>query len=1079
MNRGTLTIYSASAGSGKTFRLAKIYLTHLFRSRYNYRKILAVTFTNKATAEMKSRILDQLYFLANGGKSEYLEDLITETGKSEEKIRGEAAELLFSILHDFSRFSISTIDSFFQKVIRAFARETGLHSGFNVELDHSIILSSAIDEMIASSADDPELRNWLTDYVLRNLEEEKTWNLKAEITKLAEELFREKFKILSETERGKLEDKSFLRNYIGNLRALISSIEKRIEDFGKELEDIYIRFQLTDDMFYSKSRGIPAFIKSLINGIILLPNNSVRLILGDNPRWSTKEPSPQLLCAISGGLEGTLREAITYCDNNFTLYNTAKVIYSNVYALGILSDVLNKVRKVASDENSFLISDAGELLKLITGQDQTPFIYEKIGNIYENYMIDEFQDTSSLQWNNFYPLIDESMGRGCDNLIVGDIKQSIYRWRNSDWRILADLKNNQVDNRRLFSIPLVNNWRSSSGIVRFNNTLFSVIPFQADRSFSTAGFRSDFVSLYSGSVQSDPGKRKGGYIRLNLVDEDPQGKENCDSNGYEKGSKSWKENVLDRIPGVIETFQDHGYQASDIGIIVREVREGEAVVRRMIDYSNNCSPDRKSRYNYTVVSDDSLSLSSSHAIDFIIATLRVICDSEDMISRALMVRFYRMSTGDMDAGKIGLYSEVLRDGTHGYYPEEYEQFLGKMRNRPLFEITESIISYFDLGRYPGNVAYLDTFQDQVLNFSRSKSSDADSFLEWWDTTGSKKSISLPSNQNAARILTIHKAKGLEFKVVILPFLSWNLDYIPGKQPVLWIKPAVPPFNELGIVPVRYSSNLASTFFEDDYHKEKYSSYIDNINLLYVAMTRAKDALYGFVPGNAGKSSTIAAIIKNALASHENPADSQGLVLNKYFDSNTGVFEYGKIPVNTDRQDENEVIISESYTVNSRPESLKLRLHGKDYFAPSLEITRNKINYGNLMHEAFEAINTPDDIPSALRKLIREGKIAESEHDDIENKLNVLISSPAVAGWFAPGINILKEAEILTPSGSTKRPDRVILKEGKTIVIDFKFGEENQMYNEQAEQYRSLLSEMEYRNIEAFLWYADKNKIVKV
>ncbi|MBP1667081.1 MAG: ATP-dependent helicase, partial [Bacteroidetes bacterium] len=670
-------------------------------------------------------------------------------------------------------------------------------------------------------------------------------------------------------------------------------------------------------------------------------------------------------------------------------------------------------------------------------------------------------------------------GRGGDNLIVGDIKQSIYRWRNSDWRILEDLQNDQVDNKRIFSKPLVDNWRSRSDIIRFNNTLFSVIPLQADRHFSDAGYKSEFVNLYTGSVQSDPGKRKGGYIRLDIIDEDPPGKEDCNSNGYKNGSKSWKENVLDRIPGVIEMFQDHGYQASDIGIIVREVREGEAVVRRMIDYSNNCSPDRKSMYNYTVVSDDSLSLSSSHAINFIIAVLRVMCDPEDMISRAQMVRFYGLTSGDIDAGKINLFLEVLRDGFHGYFPEEYEQFLGKMRNRPLFEITESIISFFDLGTYPGNVAYLDTFQDQVLNFSRSKSSDTDSFLEWWDTTGSKKSISLPSNQNAARILTIHKAKGLEFKVVILPFLSWNLDYVPGKQPVLWIKPAVSPFNDLGIVPVRYSSILADTIFADDYNREKYFSYIDNINLLYVAMTRAKDALYGFVPGNAGKSSTIAGIIKNALASDENPAASQGLVLNKYFDSIKGVFEYGEIPVATDRQEESEVIISESYTVNSRPESLKLRLHGEDYFAPSKEIIRHKINYGNLMHEAFEGINTHEDIPAVLRKLIREGKIGESEYNDLEKRLNLLISSPVVAGWFEPGINILKEAEILTPSGNARRPDRVIIKDGKTIVIDFKFGEENQRYNEQAELYRSLLAEMGYGNIEAFLWYADKNKIVAV
>ena len=1079
MNSGTLTIYSASAGSGKTFRLTKIYLTNLFRSRYNYRKILAVTFTNKATAEMKGRILDQLYCLANGEKSEYLDDLMTETGRSEEKVREEAAGLLFSILHDFSRFSISTIDSFFQKVIRSFARETGLHAGFNIELDHSIILSSAIDEMIASSVDDPEIRKWLTDYVMRNLEEEKSWNLKSEITKLAEELFREKFKILSETEREKLADKSFLRDYIKKIRDLTSSVEKTVEDFAKELNAIYARFELTDDMFYGKSRGIPSFIKSLANGRIIPANNTVRLIFEDKPRWSAKEPSPQLMSAIHGGLEDTLRKAITYLDENLTFYNTAKAISPNVYALGILSDVLGKVRKVASDENSFLISDAGELLSLITGNDQAPFIYEKIGNHYENYMIDEFQDTSMLQWKNFNPLIDESMGRGCDNLIVGDIKQSIYRWRNSDWRILAGLQIDKVDNERFFSKPLVNNWRSRSEIIRFNNALFSLIPIQADRYFSENGFRSDFVNLYTGAVQSDPGKRKGGYVRLDIVDIDHQENDVKDQCEKEEKSKRWKKIVVDRIPGVIEMFQDHGYQASDIGIIVREVKEGEAVVRRLIDYSNNCPSDKRAKYNYEVVSDDSLALSSSHAINFIIAVLRLICDPEDMISRAQMLRFYSLSSGDADAGKLSLYKDTLLNGSTGLFPEDYGQFLVKMRNRPLFEITEGIISYFGLGRNPGNVAYLTTFQDQVLNFSRSKSSDTDSFLDWWETTGNRKSISLPSNQNAARILTIHKAKGLEFKVVILPFLSWNLDYISGKQPVLWIKPDVSPFNDLGIVPVRYGSLLASTIFADEYNKEKYFSYIDNINLLYVAMTRARDALYGFVPGETGKSSTIAGTIKNALSSDENPAGNQGMALKEYFDSEKGVFEFGKIPGTTERQKESDVIISELYHVNNRPESFRLRLHGENYFSPAKETTERKINYGNLMHEVFEGISTAADIPSAINKLVREGKIPASGYSELEKKLNSLVSSPDVALWFAPGNKIFKETEILTQSGNTRRPDRVIISDGKATVIDFKFGEEDRKHKDQSLHYRNLLAAMGYENTEAFIWYVDKNKIVEV
>lgn len=1078
MGQGTLTIYSASAGSGKTFQLAKVYLTHLFRSRYNYRKILAVTFTNKATAEMKSRILGQLYCLANGEKSEYLEDLIKDTGKSEEKIRNEAAELLFSILHDFSRFNISTIDSFFQKIIRSFARETGLNSGFNIELDHTIILSAGIDEMIASSAVDPEIKGWLTEYVMRNLEEEKSWNLKAEITKLAEELFREKFKILSKTEREKLEDKSFLRNYIRKISTIITSIENKIQYFGKELEEIYNRFELTDDMFYQKSRGIPGFIKSLIDGKISMPNNNVKLILDDNPRWSTKDPSPKLLNAIRNGLQKILEEAILFCEENFVVHNTAKAISSNIYALGILSDVLNKVHKVASDENTFLLSDAGELLSLITGEDQTPFIYEKTGNAFENFMIDEFQDTSFLQWKNFYPLISESMGKGEDNLIVGDIKQSIYRWRNSDWKILSDLRNNHVDNKRIFSKPLDKNWRSRSEIIRFNNTLFSVIPVQVDKSFSDDGFQSGFTDIYDGAVQIDPGKSKGGFVRLEFVNEEKSESEKLSDEGSDKINMKWEDSVLDKIPHVIELFQDNGYRASDIGIIVREIKEGEAVVKRMIDYSNNCPHANKERYNYRVVSDDSLTLSSSHVITFIIAVLKVLCDPEDIISRAQMLRFYLLLQGYDDAGNIGLYRERLLNGCRGYFPEQSDQFFNNLHNRPLHEVTESIISFFDLGRYPGNVAYLDTFQDQVLDYSRNKSPDVCSFVEWWETTGCKKSISLPSNQNAARILTIHKAKGLEFKVVILPFLSWNLDYISGKQPILWIKPDTPPFNELGIVPVRYGKSLSDTLFADDYYIEKYYSYVDNINLLYVAMTRAKDAIYGFVPEDGGKS-TIAGILHEAVISCENPAGSRGMILKDHYDSAKRVFEYGEIPGTDEIYIENEVIISENYPVNSRPESLKLKLHGSDFFSKSMEAAARKINYGNLMHEVFEGITTADDIPRAIRQLINEGKIPEAEYSLLEKKLKTLIGSEQISEWFAPGINILKETEILTPSGIIRRPDRVILREDKTIVIDFKFGEENPVYIDQAEQYKNLLGQMGYKNIEACLWYVDKNKIVNV
>ncbi len=1072
MSQGTLTIYSASAGSGKTFNLAKAYLSRLFESRYNYRRILAVTFTNKATAEMKSRILDQLNILSTGGKSDYLESLISETGRSEEYIRKEAGEILFSILHDFSRFSVSTIDAFFQKILRAFTREAGLHSGFNIELDHSLILSSAVDEMIASSSSDPRIRNWLTRYIMANLEEEKTWDLKGDIMKLAEELFREKFRILSDAERTRLEDKDFLLEYIRRISDLRTSIENETIALGKRCKKIFDDYALTDDMFFQKGKGVPAFIRSLARGSVIRPGAHVLKILEDPPRWSTGKPAPPLMEAISGGLDDALKEAIKTCSHNYILYKSADTVLSNIYALGILSDVLKRVHEVAALENSFLLSDAGEVLSLITREDQTPFIYEKIGNTFANFMIDEFQDTSWLQWKNFDPLISESMGRGFDNLVVGDIKQSIYRWRNSDWQILAGMKDNLVDNKRFLSKPLVTNWRSRSNIIRFNNSLFSVIPALTDELFSEGEASSDFMKIYSEAVQEDPGRRDGGYVRIEFIDDESEDKNDIKS----KITRTWEDRVLEKLPAIIESVQDRGYKASDIGILVREGKGGEAVVRRMIEYAGTLTAEQRSRYNYKTVSNDSLSLSSSHAVSFIISVLKVLDDPRDMISSAQMVRFLLLATGKDDPARAPLFRDLLAGGTHSSFPEGFSEFMEKTGQMPLFEATENIIGFFGLGNYSWNVAYLDSFQDLVLGFSGSRSNDLKPFLEWWETTGQSKSVVLPAGQDAVRVFTIHKSKGLEFRIVILPFISWNLDHKTSKYPILWVKPESIPFNELGIIPVRYGRSLADTIFGDDYRSERYSVFIDNINLLYVAMTRAMDALWGFAPATPSPSQAIASALRSALASERTPAGASGITLKSSFNEEKGVFEFGEPPEQSSEEMALKEIVSGRYSVNKRPGSLRLRLHAENYFSAD---TKEKISYGKLMHSVFENIDTAADIPSAVRNLVLEGTLSSGDAPALEEKLKKLISGPPASEWFMPGNRVMKEAGILLPSGHTRRPDRIILKEESAIIIDFKFGEENSHYVGQLREYRKLMEDMGYRNIEAFLWYVDKNKIITV
>jgi ATP-dependent exoDNAse (exonuclease V) beta subunit len=775
--------------------------------------------------------------------------------------------------------------------------------------------------------------------------------------------------------------------------------------------------------------------------------------------------SPELHAAIIGGLDKILLEALHFFDENIVKYRSANSIFSNIYALGILSDVLHNVHQITTSENSFLLSDAGELLNLITREDQSPFIYEKVGNRYEIFMIDEFQDTSIIQWNNFNPLIINSLSEGHDNLVVGDVKQSIYRWRNSDWTILGRVLPGLVDNKRIFSESLTTNWRSRSNIIKFNNSIFTIIPDQIDKSLEEDTLPVSFKNLYSEAVQTDPCKNDGGFIRLEFIANDDEQK--------------WQDVVLSRLPLLIESVQDKGYKASDIGIIVRDGKEGVQVLSTLIDYLNNCPPEKKERYNLNAVSNDSLLLSNSPVIIFIIAVISVVNDSEDYISRAVMLRFYLMATGDERAENVSLQKDKLIDVSRAWFPDGYEDFLERIRQMPLFEATENIIKFFDLGDYSWNVPFLNTFQDYIVSFTGNKNADVQTFLEWWEESGKKKSVVLSGNQDAIRILTIHKSKGLEFKVVILPFLSWNLDHIASKQPFLWVKPDTEPFNDLGIVPVKYSKELNNTIFADYYKEEKYSVYLDNINLLYVALTRAKDALFMFSLDNPRSGNTIAGVLRNAVLFAPETTDYKHLILKSHYNDNTRIFEFGTIPENKCETTEKRHLITSAYSVSLGMESLKLKLHGENYFSNESQALRKKINYGKLMHEIFEGINTASDIPASIRKLVLEGKLAEEESPEIEKRVKETISLQRVADWFLPDNKVLTEAGILLPSGITKRPDRVIFKNGKTTIIDFKFGEENSHYAEQVDQYRNLLIDMGYDDIEGCIWYVDKNIIVTV
>jgi ATP-dependent helicase/nuclease subunit A len=1066
MGPGILTRYNASAGSGKTYKLTSIYLNRLFSSRNSYKKILAVTFTNKAAAEMKRKILSQLNSLAAGEKSDMLESLSATTGKTEQEIVDAAGPILHSILHDYSSFSVGTIDSFFQRVLKAFSREIGLNHGYIIELDHSLILQQAVDEMFSAAADDPELREWLTRYSYERTEGGKSWNLRDDILKLADEIFREKFRLISEDERNKLKDKSFLNSYAEKLKEIQTQFSKRLKDEAARCREILDRHTVTDSMFFRGDKGVPSFLKQAGDehrGIWKPVSATVSQVLDEPPVWTSKAgPSQELKSALGDGFDKVFTDMLRFYNEASVRANTALLISENIYILGILSNILEQVHKITSAGNRFLLSDAGELLWLIVKDDQTPFIYEKTGNAYENFMIDEFQDTSQIQWNNFRPLIENSLAQGHDNLVVGDVKQSIYRWRNSDWKILKSVIDEQIRSSALHNETLDTNWRSSRNIISFNNSLFTVLPRLIDRSDKNDSGTMLLEDLYSDTKQKFPGKHEGGTVNIGFIEDE---------------GATFQESALARLPALIEELHELGYSGSDIGILVRTNREGASVLNAILEYRRTADASKLSRYNYNVISSESLLLSATPSVGFIVALLSSLYEDDPKLSLCIMIRNWVLLSGNdpfsTDLTDPGEEADRL-------FPEGYREFMTRLRQMNLFESVENIIRFFGLGSNPGNTAFLSSFQDSVLEFSSDNSADIPSFLEWWETTGCRRSVVVSDQPDSMRVLTIHKAKGLEFGVVILPFISWNMGH-GNSSPAMWVRPPEEPFNELGIVPVRYKSDMLNSLFAADYAGESYSALADNINLLYVAFTRAIDKLYGFCPGKP-RTGTVAAWLLEALNTDASEITrSCEIILKPGFNSELNAYSLGE--ASKKKKEHNKPassrILSGSYYVNKGIKRLHLKFRGQDWLDRESGGRSIKINYGLLMHEILESVKTTDDLPDSVKRMVLQGRMTTAEAAVTEEKLRIALSVPEVSKWFSKGLKILTEPEILCAGGAVKRPDRVIISVEKVTVIDFKSGQEKKEHLKQVSDYMELLKSIEKKNVEGYLWYFENDIIIKV
>ena len=1069
-----LTVYRASAGAGKTHKLTGEYLTLLFTGPGAFRRILAVTFTNKATDEMKTRIVDELYNLASGRKSDYVELLKSTYSLTEVQVRKQAAKILIDILHDYSAFNISTIDRFFQQTMRAFTREIGLQGGYGIEMDQELVLTTAIDNLL-SDLEKPEskdLLGWLLRFAEDKIESGGEWNLRKDIMALSREVFKESYKAFSEAVGRDIEDKKALEDYKNELYGIIRSVEATAKELGERGLAILNKYGLKVTDFKGGSRSPLTLLDRLVQGEMKEPSATFIGLADNLDGCFTKTVSlgtRQIIgCAFEDGLNDCIKGIISLF-GNLTAYNTAREIVRYYYTLGILTDVSRQIAAYREEKNVMLIADTTELLsKVIEGSD-APFIYEKTGTHVDHYMIDEFQDTSGMQWNNFRPLIEESLAHSRDNLIVGDVKQSIYRFRNSDWKLLDGQVQADFSPEVVHEETLKDNWRSCRNIVEFNNALFTTLPgvlqavYNEALSVSSlseeqrAAFFTKIMSAYDKSFQQvpPPFMQKDGHVRIEFLSGDNE--------------KDWKEEALGRLPGVLEKLQDNGYALKDIAILVRTNQEGAQVADTLLAYKEE---HPSNRYNYDIISDEALFVSGSTAVRFMVSLLRYLKNPEDRTNEQIALYSYQVLKG-----RFGVETPA--------FPPEVVSVLSR---QSLYEITEGLFRLF-ADDFPENEqVFVQAFLDMVSEYTQKESADLNRFLKWWDETGCRKTIATPDGQNAIRILTVHKSKGLGFKVVIIPFGDWEIDHKPTKPVILWCHPEEKPFDRLHLVPVRYGQSLGKTIFAGDYFKERLHAFIDNLNTLYVAFTRSKDELIVFSPrpkkmkdatGEVEKISTLTDALWAGLRT-DMPDTREGeklILLPAAFDTGTGVFELGDWwhPVAKEENGDIQEIGMARLSSISPDDRLQLRLHGKGYF---FDNARRK--HGALMHEVLSRIRTRKDIPQSVERYHQEGVIDKEEAIALVARLEELLNLPEAASWYDGTARVLNEVDILFGKGLSKRPDRVMITGNRVVVVDYKFGEHaDQRYHSQVRNYLKLIRQMGYDEVEGFLWYVELNKIEAV
>lgn len=1093
-----ISLLKSSAGSGKTYNLAKTYIRMILTSPdpRAYRHVLAVTFTNKATEEMKSRILKELDILSCDTPSSPYYGEFRPLFPSDDALRQKATDVLSEILRDYSSFAVSTIDKFFQQALRSFAREIGQFASYQVELDKESLVKESVDRILDSLSEEGaasrSMIDWLSSSALSQLESGSSMKLESGLYSMASNLMSEGHRTLMEQNGRRLQDrnlsfdilysKEWLSQVRENLTAYRDRFKGRVEAAAGEVLSVLDSKGVDPSDFYK------GFLKSVLKyqgmrgDIEPLTDAFVSRALDPSGWFSKKNAS--LLARVQGPLEGPLGTFVSLFEgDDYKAYCTAQNLLPQLYDLGIARELREQFRMILQEKNVLSIDDSNVLLRRIIAGSDAPFVYEKMGVKFENFLLDEFQDTSQVQWENFVPLLRESDSTGRDNLLVGDVKQSIYRWRDSDWKLF------ESGVRKVFpaasdKAPLQDNWRSLRTIVKFNNGFFAHSAGILD---SRLGGGQDMIKgIYRDVCQEVRTKdSQEGSVRLTFCSPSDE---------------------LDAVYGAVLSALQRGATYGKIAVVVRTNVKGADVATHLISKG------------IPVISDESLKVKSSPSVRLIVSLLSLLDNPKDKV---------------------------------GYYQAQKIAVTLPTSWLSLEDLCEQIIrSVWKDGAVPeGEVLYVQSFLDDVVSYARSGGNNLHLFLEHWKEASP--SLSSPQGVDAVRIITIHKSKGLEFPYVIIPFLE-GIDLYNSKKTRKWVYfsgEGTPLEGKAdGLYYLGLSKQSLSTLYAEEYLQELLMQYIDNINNTYVAFTRAEKGLHiiGALPDSLGKvdpSAISEAMLPSieyhdfceilyayacagvdpslgriAIPEEERPVP---LVNGTVVEFQRGVmYDFGAASKKEGEEDGKKKASAPSSTpvgtsfrsypmtgIGFRGEevglpeeeqspSLRLRLSSDAYefFSQEGPLGTSSRIRGIVLHDILSRMRDPSDLEAALSEVLGEGGFSPRDLEEYRDLLSSSIENAtlridgrtlSVKEVFFPrgeGYKVICERTFLRP-GDLKplRPDRVVidLERREAVVVDYKFASpdtaEREKYTWQVRSYCKLVGRTFKVHVRGFLWFIQKGE----